>query len=300
MVSSSAYLRLWELAEFRQDRRDIGLDGATTYRIGRFGLYDYLFTTAPTVGAGLAAFRRSASLISTNHHYSGGPSPDFPAQHTTTLRLAEGHGRGAELTVQASFATHLARIRHATGRAITPTHIALRQHAPRTATAFVDTFGTHRIDFDSPVDSITFCGVDLESPLPSADPKLAQILRHYAALLRPPSLSEQTWPERVQEVLAAVIGEGDVSQDAVARHLAISTRTLQRRLAEADTSWRAELDRTRQELSRRAGATATTAAVARRLGYSDPRALRRAVRRWESTIPELRSAQQSSINFLGN
>lgn len=62
----------------------------------------------------------------------------------------------------------------------------------------------------------------------------------------------------------------------------MSRRTVQRRLAEERTSWRAELDAARRaEAARLKREGASNKVIAARLGYSDTRALRRAVRRWD-------------------
>jgi AraC-like DNA-binding protein len=69
----------------------------------------------------------------------------------------------------------------------------------------------------------------------------------------------------------------------VAARLAMSPRTLQRRLRDAGTSWRDELEDVRGRSARRLleDGGLTRASVARRLGYSDARSLRRALRRWD-------------------
>jgi AraC-like DNA-binding protein len=90
------------------------------------------------------------------------------------------------------------------------------------------------------------------------------------------------WQEQFQWQLAKAIDRGEPSLGAVAAHLAMSRRTLQRRLAELGTSWRIELDAARQrraEHARLAGSLKMTS-LARHLGYADPRSLRRARRRW--------------------
>jgi AraC-like DNA-binding protein len=115
--------------------------------------------------------------------------------------------------------------------------------------------------------------------LRGADSKLARILhRHASSLPLPPPV---TWREHVQQVLGDLIEDGSPSLDAMARRLAVSTRTLQRQLAEHGTTWRAELDTARQRRAMRARqAGSTELALARQLGYADPGSARRALRRW--------------------
>ncbi|WP_280476820.1 helix-turn-helix domain-containing protein [Nocardia farcinica] len=86
--------------------------------------------------------------------------------------------------------------------------------------------------------------------------------------------------------LDAALDDGEPALPAVARRLATSPRTLQRRLAAHGTTWRQELDLARHERARvlLAGGR-TTAAVAERLGFTDDRALRKASRRWRGVSP---------------
>ncbi|MGF6884611.1 AraC-like DNA-binding protein [Nocardia sp. GAS34] len=281
MISSRGYLRLWECTEHHQDASEVGLRIADTYRIGRFGIYDYLFATAPTVAAGLAAVRPHGGSMTTNHIYDVNEGGDGD-ERTTVLQLVEGEGRGAHLTVQAAYASTLARIRHTSGEPVTPIRITLRENPPRRLRAYREALGTTRIEFGAPVDSMTFRTRDLALPLRTADPVLAEILRRYADSLSTPILDGVPWTERVQRCLAEALQTGDASLGTVARCLLVSPRTLQRRLAESGTSWRQELDRARCAATEQSAATVpSVAALARRVGYSDARALRRARRRWQ-------------------
>jgi AraC-like DNA-binding protein len=92
------------------------------------------------------------------------------------------------------------------------------------------------------------------------------------------------WLDRFRQALAEAIGEGAPSLGTFSRRLPVSTRSLQRRLAEYGTSWRAELESARRHRAHRAfqDGTRNLDRLARQLGYADPRSVRRALRRWES------------------
>ena len=75
---------------------------------------------------------------------------------------------------------------------------------------------------------------------------------------------------------------GPTSRDKVARTLGVSRRTLARRLAETDTSFRMLLD---AEIKARASrllfsGTLSRPEMAEQLGYRDPTSFSRACRRW--------------------
>jgi AraC-like DNA-binding protein len=89
------------------------------------------------------------------------------------------------------------------------------------------------------------------------------------------------WTAAVREILFADLDRPALSLPSAARRLAVSERTLQRRLADEGTSWRAEIDAARRERAVQLLRQGTTSEVtAAHLGYSGSRALRRAWRRW--------------------
>ena len=114
----------------------------------------------------------------------------------------------------------------------------------------------------------------MDPPECAADRGLAELLRRRAAPVPPPG----DWAGSFRYLLSEALDTGTASLQEMARSMAVSPRTLQRRLAECGTSWRAELDALRRQRVRRGARTMT--ALARDLGYTDPRSARRAVRRW--------------------
>ncbi|MGI5217117.1 AraC family transcriptional regulator ligand-binding domain-containing protein [Nocardia sp. CA-290969] len=281
MVSSTYQLRLWELVEHAQSDPHVALRVGKTNTLGNFGIHDYLFSTAPTLADGLARSEQHANMITTNIGFA--VSGESEEEANADVRLWNGHGRGRELATQFALAAVVTRARHATGRDVHPVRIRFRQPAPRQYRPFVDMFGTRRVEFGAPTDRITFRATDLALPLRTADPALAAILGRCAEVLPPPPRLEAGWAGQVQQALAVLLGDGRVTIERVARYLATSSRSLQRRLADEGTTWTQELDRARSELveQRRADSPdVTQTALARRVGYADAGALRRARQRW--------------------
>jgi AraC-like DNA-binding protein len=90
------------------------------------------------------------------------------------------------------------------------------------------------------------------------------------------------WLDRFHAVLETVVADGPPGLDQVAHRLAMSPRTLQRRLREEGTSWRQELERLRHSRVDRLlwESSLSVEAIAARVGFTDSRALRRAIHRW--------------------
>lgn len=106
-------------------------------------------------------------------------------------------------------------------------------------------------------------------------------------------------PEGVADEVRTVLrrGEGQVPPTAaqVAAVLAMSSRTLQRRLHDEGTTLRALVEEVRMDRAREllAGG-ATAAAVAHRLGFSDPTAFRRAFKRTTGETPRTFAARAAT------
>lgn len=276
MISPDYALRLWELAEHALKVPNLAITFAERYQPGELDLYDYLFSTAPTLRDGFDVSSRYLHLLTTNARLQVEAETDREVTYSYRYLLADG--RGADLALQLSVAIFCARARAGTGQPVVPVRIAFRQRAPRSHRAFTEAFGTAVVDFDAPVTTFTFRTRDLNLPMLGADPALARILARYAATLPPPP--DLNWRQHFRLQVTEALDDGGASLTAMARRMAVSPRTLQRQLAEQGTTWRAELDAARRRrVDQFTGVD--PASLAQRLGYSDARSARRTVRRWD-------------------
>jgi AraC-like DNA-binding protein len=90
---------------------------------------------------------------------------------------------------------------------------------------------------------------------------------------------------RVRQALQASLSTGDISVDAVATQLGMSSRTLQRKLESESTSYQEVLDKLRMELAEsflkeRASGKMTVDDISFLLGFSEPSAFYKAYKRW--------------------
>jgi AraC-like DNA-binding protein len=279
MVAPGYALRLWELLEHALDDPYYALSAAGLHRLGEMDVFDYLFMTSATLAQGLNASCRYLSLLTTNGLLRVQAVTE--AETTYSYGLVQGSPtRGGELSLQTAVAAWCVRARAATGRPVSPVRVGFAQPATRSSRPFVETFGTPHVDFSMPATTFTFRNSDLRLPLRGADPALSAILRRYAETLVIPAPA--TWHERFQQLLDEALDAGHPALDDMARRLILSRRSLQRRLAEHGTNWRAELDsaRRRRALLPSPNAPASLPGLARRMGYADPRSARRALKRW--------------------
>ena len=283
MVPSGNLMRLWELAEHATAETSLPLVIASQLQPGRLGLYGYLFITSATLRDALQASVDFVHLVSTCSRIRIEAETD--RETTYSCQHIGEAGRGADLGLQFCIASLCALVRASTGQPVAPVHVGFAQSVPRSYEAFIRTLGTRRVDFGAPITTLASRARDLDLAMPGADPDLFRILRRYAAILSPPLA---TWYEHFQHVLGEAIGHGSPSLEAVAGRLTVSARTLQRRLAEHSTTWRAELQSARQHRARlaRQDGPPTMSGLARQLGYAGPRSARRALRRWSNPISD--------------
>ena len=106
-----------------------------------------------------------------------------------------------------------------------------------------------------------------------------------------------TFEARTRAVLLEALPSGQVTVDHVARRLAVSPRTLQRRLQQEDTSFKAVVQGVRENLARHyLGQTRLSSSeIAYLLGFEETASFFRAFHRWTGTTPEaLRQSLQAS------
>jgi AraC-like DNA-binding protein len=277
--SANTY-RLWGAVLARTQRSDAGLLAAAGYRPGLLDLFDYLLSTAPTLGEGLARAASYVHLVSSNSLLSSTESGD---EVTVEYAVRRGDDELRGTVAEFALAVVTAQLRHATGTALSPLRVSFTHRPPRGHGGYAAAFGDAALDFDAAADSITLRRADLERPLITADPALASIIARTAEAMRVPRPGAAGVVPGLREAIIAQLPDGRPSLSDAARRLAVSPRTLQRRLGESGTTWRAELDAVRQERSadpRHAGSGSAQRAA--RLGFAESRSLRRAMNRWDA------------------
>lgn len=138
----------------------------------------------------------------------------------------------------------------------------------------------------------------MRTPLRRRDPALRRWLERQAAdiLARLPANGDVR--DEVRSVLSGQLTAGDMRIDVVARRLATTPRTLQRRLSRAGTSFGPLCDDARKQAAHTylADTTLSIAEVAYLLGYSEPTAFHRAFTRWHGTTPHAFRARVAPVN----
>ena len=192
----------------------------------------------------------------------------------------------------------VALVRVATRSEIRPLTIAAPVHLSEGQASALEKFGGVGVEF-AKVPSITFSGQDAERPFLSAndamwnyfEPELRRRLRDIEV--------DAPVTEQVRAAMLQSLPAGSATMPAVARQLAMSTRTLQRKLQLESSSFQEVLRTTREALARNYLSTSTLSAaeIAYLLGFDDTTSFYRAFHTWTGQSPEsARAATVGSVN----
>ena len=209
--------------------------------------------------------------------------------HADTLsviaEVTDGEPHVSAFLVDEGFANITRMARDVTGQRFHPVRVELARPAPADPARYSRWFGAP-VEFEAPRNAWTLSESQWRLPSPFAD---EWTLRHVLALLEEESAGIVDRQELVA-VLAARI-DADLPEVASlrthARSLALSERTLRRRLNDVQATYSALVDDVRRRAVRRmlAQGTLSMSDVAAAVGYGDDRSLRRAVRRWFGCSP---------------
>lgn len=123
--------------------------------------------------------------------------------------------------------------------------------------------------------------------IPAADPNLFKILGHYLDDVLSRAPREDGLSASIRKTIAELMKDGSPNLTQVAKGLALSPRTLQRRLKEGGLEFKALVDDTRRRLAVEylKDSENTQTEIAFLLGYSEVSAFSRAFKRWTGTTP---------------
>ncbi len=174
------------------------------------------------------------------------------------------------------------------GSVIRPVHANFIRPAPRDKALHFKHF-SNRISFDAKCNEVELPGSLLGGTNTDGDEVLFEVMSQQCEEIASLFKTGKSIITRVKDDVARHLAKGDTSIRSVAGRLALSERTLQRRLTEAGGTFNALSVETRSELSLRllTETDLPLAEISHRLGYSAPSAYTRAASRWHGKAPHL-------------
>ncbi len=279
---------LWREAYTAANDSFLALHAAEASPFGAFRAMDYLGTTGPTLGDGL---RRVASWFRVIDPRGVLEVSEAPGDATIRFRTASGVPP-APPAQEYTLAVLLLRARHAVDAPLSPVDVRFTFPRPPDVREHVRVFGVEPT-FGSRDAALVLPRSAWEEPTRGADPALFALLDEHARRLADARAVEDVGAT-VRAAIAASLAGKLPTLSGVARDLRTPTRTLQRRLAAAGTSFARLLDEVRRERAEAflAERDVSIAEVSFLVGFSEQSAFARAFRRWTGQAPSERRRER--------
>lgn len=164
---------------------------------------------------------------------------------------------------------------------------AMFRHEPRFAPGQYEAHFGCPVRFGATHNGLRLSRAALATPLTGADANRQSYYRSVAERYECQALAVGNLVERVQLLFMQRMAFGEPDVDEIATLLAMSRRSLQRKLLEAGSNWRDATDAARLRVARRelGNPARPLHEVALLTGYADTRAFLRAFRRWTGLTP---------------
>lgn len=266
--------------------KNAGMRLAAVTPIGAFPLIDYLIVTSHDVGEGLTRLTRYLRL---------GEAPSVPSlrEDEDPIRVVL-EGRDTPLSAEFSVALSVLHFREETEDRFRAAYASF-SHTPDDVAEMERILGCP-VHSGAAWNGWALSRETWELPLHRRDPVLGGLLQRQAddVMGRLPAMDGIAL--EVRRALATRVGRGDTRIQSIARMLATSARSLQRRLAAAGFSYQQLLDLARRDAADRylSDSPLSIGEVAYLLGYSEPAAFNRAFRRWHHETPQAFRQRQRS------
>jgi AraC-like DNA-binding protein len=285
MVSARVMMPLWRFLNTRFPNEAVALDVAHKADVSLLGLSGQLIRHSPTLRAATERVLRyhrllDPGLCSTAVERDGRVILTFS-------HVEEVERLGTPLEFMAAFGVQCLRQLAQRHIPVRETWLVTQPSGPLQA---YHAFFGGPVRFGQDSTRVMLDAADLDSPVPNADPHVLRYLTAFAD--QQLSRREQRPVDlplamRVRRALEQGLVEGNVGPDAVARRLAMSTRTLQRRLAAGGESFQALCDDVRKQAALRLleDPSINLHEVGFLVGYSDNAAFYRAFKRWTGHTP---------------
>ena len=262
-----------------------GLRAAHCWHPSELGVLGYAWLSSSTLRTGLERAVRYSRLIGER-----GLTEIEDTRQGLKVRFWAKRGNPAVVPVAAVFvdmamALLLDMCRMNGGAVLRPVAATLRRRKPDPADAYERFFGCP-VQFGVEENAFVLSAKDADRPLPSANRQLAAVFDKMLTeeLGR---LDKSDVVARARATVLEHLSSGEGTAEDTAKQLHMSSRTLQRKLAEAKTTYLQLVDDTRKDLALRyiEDPRRTVTDITFSLGFSQPSAFTRAFKRWTGLSP---------------
>lgn len=268
--------RFWRAALSQSGDRHLGLTAAEAWEPRADHLVVLLLTSAETVGEGLEASIRYQELLSHGRVVTLGEHPEYHVLHINKIEH-ELPITAHEIEFIAVFVMKL--LRFATDGKFKAREVHFEHPYRGNIQKYTRAFGCSAL-FGKEKTAIFVDDEAWSLPLAHGNQTLHGQLSGVASGLHS-ALESHDFVDTVRDRIKILLPRGQSSIEQVAAALHMTPRTLQRRLQDDGTTFRALMDATRKSiLIACVERNQTPNEIMRHAGYRNPRSFRRAMKRW--------------------
>ncbi|MCG8611575.1 MAG: AraC family transcriptional regulator [Pseudomonadales bacterium] len=281
-IDIDMWQRMMERAALELDDPLLGLHLGQTVSVQHLGIVGAILLASNTFSQALERLRRYQRLI-------------FDA---TPIRLHTGDGwmevlwdiseyLPGQLVEMTGYTVMVQFTRSLIRGTVNPIEVRFAHAAAGDPKDFETFFGCP-VAFERPDPGLRFSLELLQQPLKSPDPALIALLEQHANERLAALPAQVEIIDQVRRAIAHILREGEPGIDKISAQLNCSPRTLQRRLGDAGSSFRYELNLVRHELavSYLHDSRLQIVDIALLLGYSEHSAFTRAFKEWTGCTPQ--------------
>lgn len=281
-LTFQAWWALLEQVQARQPDRPVGVELGLTIRPRHLGVLGYLTLSCDNVGEALQRFERYQRLL-----HAGDRAHVEIRGDEVCLRWSCDYGPSTRLSDEVLLVGLTRFVRMMTGdEQLNPSRVYFVNPAPADLSAHTAVFRCPML-FEQPCVALCFPLTHLQRKVTNADPGLKNLLEQQAQALLAVLPRQEDFERDLQQAIVKAIQNGEPTLEQVAASLALSPRTLHRRLAEKQLVFKELLQQLRLQLARQYlhERRLSLSEIALLLGYSEQSAFTRAFRQWTGKTP---------------
>ncbi|MEM6794817.1 MAG: AraC family transcriptional regulator [Acidobacteriota bacterium] len=284
MVSAGEYYRFFERCAAADSRGwTLPLRVGASMRCDEYGAFGLAWKSATSLRGSYRRAERYARVLTSVSTYEMQPSENGVFMH---LHRDGERTLGLRLSNEATLASIVSISQQASAGEFQPLEVHLKHSAPGPTSDHEAHFGCP-VHFASGRDALKVSEEALAAPNRVGDSGIVQFFDSVLKADVTKLEEENSFERRVQDRISRSLSEGIPPISEVARHFAMSGRTLQRRLSEHGLSYQQLVNETRQILARRLlrETRYSLAEVAFMTGFAEQSSFTRAFKRWSGQSP---------------
>ena len=277
-VSKDKMEAIWVQAEVLTGNPCIGFEIGQALTATNLHAVGYAWLASSSLREGLQRIVRYQRLISTH------ADMDL-TQKDDVVEMQIDREPGEDFGDDVAFAGIIKLCRDISFPDYSPQSVHMMRIEPPCAPKLAEYFACP-IEYEASIDKICFSAESIDEELKRNNPSLAQaseaVARDYLA-----NMDKKDVVARARSAIAARLPDGEPNRGSVAKKLAMSERTLARRLADRNYTFTSLVDEVRDQLAKEylRQSRFSVTDVAFLLGFSDQSNFARAFKRWSGDSP---------------